>query len=135
MRNIRILIATLVASVALAAPLAAQVVPSRLPEKLNYADLVRLLSLKDAPLLLDVRTAEEYAEGHIRGALLAPYDGLESSFAEKDKDRPIVVYCRSGRRSAIARQSLAKMGYANVADFGGISNWRGELVKGAKSGS
>jgi len=113
-------------------PVSAQPGTSKLPDKLGYAELVRLLSAKDAPLLLDVRTPEEYAEGHIRGAILAPYDGLEASFTEPNKNRPIVVYCRSGRRSAIARQTLASMGYTNIADFGAISNWRGELVKGVR---
>ena len=111
-------------------PLRAQAAPAKLPSKIAYGDLVRLLASKEAPLLLDVRTAEEYSAGHIPGAVLAPYDRLEADFKEVDKGRPIVLYCRSGRRSAIARQTLLAMGYSNLADFGGISNWQGKLVEG-----
>ena len=46
-----------------------------------------------------------------------------------DKDQMILVYCRSGRRSADAAQKLANMGYTNVVDFGGIKDWKGEVVK------
>ena len=106
---------------------------ARLPPKIGYAELSSLLaSPHSSILLLDVRTLEEFEAGHIKGALLAPYDELASSFAEKDRDRPIVVYCRSGRRSAIAKATLEKMGYRNVSDFGGIENWKGSLVLGAQ---
>jgi len=94
----------------------------------DYDSLVKLLEGNPGRvLLLDVRTAEEFAQGHISGAVLSPYDQLESSFAEPDKSRPIVVYCRSGRRSAIALATLRGMGYLNVSDFGGIGNWKGTL--------
>jgi phage shock protein E len=102
-----------------------------LPPKIGYAELAsRLEDGKGAPLLLDVRTAEEFREGHIPGAALVPYDELERSFGEAKKDKPIVVYCRSGRRSAIAMRTLAGMGYTNLSDFGAIANWRGTLTKG-----
>jgi rhodanese-related sulfurtransferase len=102
-----------------------------LPPKIGYAELSALLDgSPKAPLLLDVRTAEEYRAGHIPGAALSPYDELAKSFREPDKGRPIVVYCRSGRRSAIAKETLAGMGYTNISDFGGLSNWKGPLEKG-----
>jgi phage shock protein E len=104
---------------------------AKLPARIGYAELASLLSRSQPGiLLLDVRTAEEFRSGHIKGAVLAPYDELPASFSEKDKGKPIVVYCRSGRRSAIAKTSLEKMGYSQVSDFGGIDSWKGSLVTG-----
>ncbi len=80
-------------------------------------------------LLLDVRTSEEYADGHIPGSVLKPYDEIADSFVEVDKSRPVAVYCRSGRRSAIAVETLRGMGYTNVWDLGGITGWKGTLEK------
>lgn len=89
-------------------------------------------------LIVDVRTAEEFAAGHIPGAVLFPYDDLPSKAAAFEKlvggdkggkDRPIVVYCRSGRRSAIAARELKKLGFRNVVDFGAIDRWKGHLEK------
>lgn len=82
-------------------------------------------------IILDVRDQDEYDEGHIFGALLIPYTEI-SKKAEtmlKDKEQLIMVYCRSGRRSAIAAAALADMGYNNVKDFGGIIDWPYEIVK------
>jgi phage shock protein E len=120
------------ALVSLALPFASAAQP-RLPPRIGYADLAKLLSSEPRPLLLlDVRTADEYKDGHIGGAVLAPYDALASTFSEPDKDRPIVVYCRSGRRSAIAKETLEAMGYRNVSDFGGMGNWKGPVATGGK---
>lgn len=100
---------------------------------LGYPELKALLEAPGSKVLvLDVRTAEEFASGHIPGALLAPYDSLASSFREADKDRPIVVYCRSGRRSAIAKATLEGMGYRRVRDFGAFESWKGPVATGAR---
>lgn len=82
-------------------------------------------------ILLDVRTAEEYAQQHIDGALLIPVDQLKDRAAQElpDKDAVILLYCRSGRRSAQAADELASLGYTNVYDFGGIIDWPYETVK------
>jgi rhodanese-related sulfurtransferase len=97
---------------------------------IDYQGALSLLSdPKAKALILDVRTAEEYAEGHIPGALLIPYDQLEKSFSEKDRNRPLIVYCRSGRRSAIAVKTLEAMGYKKVYDLGGMGNWKGRIEK------
>ena len=80
-------------------------------------------------ILLDTREQDEYDEGHIPGAILIPYTEIEDK-AEKmlpDKDALILVYCRSGRRSKIASQSLADLGYTNVKEFGGIIDWKYEV--------
>lgn len=72
--------------------------------------------------LLDVRTPEEFASGHIDGALLVPVDELEGRLTEVSRDRPVVVYCRSGGRSARAASILGEAGY-EVHDLGGMSSW------------
>jgi phage shock protein E len=82
--------------------------------------------------LLDVRTAEEFATGRIRGAHLLPYDEIDEASARKfipAKDAPVIVYCRSGRRSAIAAKALRDLGYSRVYDMGGVNSWRYGLVK------
>ena len=63
--------------------------------------------------------------------MLLPYDQVEQKAASllPDKDKPIIVYCRSGRRSAIAAVTLRGLGYKDVKDFGGISRWQGELER------
>ena len=100
----------------------------KLDQEIDYNKFLEVLNKPGLNiLLLDVRTSEEYSQGYIPRAILAPYDLLKDSFTEPNKDRPIIVYCRSGRRSAIAKQTLHSMGYTNVSDFGGISNWKGNL--------
>lgn len=81
--------------------------------------------------LIDARTEEEFAEGHIENAILIPEYEIATR-AEKelpDKEQLILVYCRSGRRSKIASEELVKLGYTNVKEFGGIIDWPYETVK------
>jgi rhodanese-related sulfurtransferase len=116
-------------SLALAAETAAPSTP--LPKTVSSKQLAELLSRPESRLiLLDVRSLTEFEEGHIPGAVLMPYTLVETEFVEPDKGRPIVLYCRSGRRSALALDSLKSMGYTNVRDFGAVTNWLGSLVKG-----
>ena len=81
--------------------------------------------------IIDARTEEEFAEGHIEGAILIPeYEVAERAEKElPDKEQLILVYCRSGRRSKIASEELVKLGYTNVKEFGGIIDWPYEIVK------
>ena len=82
-------------------------------------------------VIIDARTEEEFAEGHIENAILIPEYEIASR-AEKelpDKEQLILVYCRSGRRSKIASEELVKLGYTNVKEFGGIIDWQYELVE------
>ena len=82
-------------------------------------------------VIIDARTEEEFAEGHIKNAILIPEYEIKDR-AEKelpDKDALILVYCRSGRRSKIASEELVKLGYTNVKEFGGIIDWPYETVK------
>lgn len=81
--------------------------------------------------ILDVRRADEYAEGHIPGAInVANEDiGAEQPSELPDLNRIIFVYCRSGRRSKEASAKLAALGYTNIYEFGGILDWDGEIEK------
>lgn len=76
-------------------------------------------------ILLDVRSEEEFAEKHIPGAVLIPHTEIADRAEEElpDKEKKILVYCRSGNRSKIAAQILADLGYTGVFEFGGINSW------------
>lgn len=82
-------------------------------------------------MILDVRTDEEYATGHIPGAILIPdYEiGKRAESELTDKSQWILVYCRSGRRSKNASAELASLGYTNIKEFGGINDWQYDIVK------
>lgn len=80
-------------------------------------------TVNTAHLLVDVRTADEFATGHIYGALNIPLDTLESRLNEFPRTEPVIVYCRSGNRSAQASQLLADAGYTQIYDLGGINAW------------
>lgn len=82
--------------------------------------------IAEGALLLDVRTQEEYDEGHIEGATLLSLDDINLVNMEElvdTKDTVIIVYCRSGNRSGQALTKLQKLGYTNVYDLGTINNW------------
>lgn len=84
-------------------------------------------------VLIDVRTPEEYASGHIEGACNVPVDAIGSiSRTAADKQAPLYAYCASGARSTRACQMLARMGYASVKNIGGISRWNGDVVRGGR---
>lgn len=80
--------------------------------------------------ILDVRTEEEYNTGHIEGAIFIPDTEILEKAEETltDKSATILVYCRSGRRSALAAADLVELGYTNVYDFGGIIDWKYNVV-------
>lgn len=92
-----------------------------------------LLASDKTALLLDVRTREEFIDVRIPGAVLLPFDAIDAASAARvvgPKDRPVVVYCRTGRRSAVAASTLASLGYRNVYDLGGIGAWPYGTVRG-----
>ncbi len=100
----------------------------------NYEEPARLAELvagNDVPyILVDVRTPAEYASGHIPTAINIPLTEIASRPPTEDTSALIIVYCRSGARSASARQALQKLGYSKVVDFGSVSKWREGLVEG-----
>ena len=81
-------------------------------------------------LILDVRTAEEFSEGHIEGTLLLPLAELRERANDiiLSEVQTVLVYCRSGRRSSDAAVILTELGFLNVYDFGGISDWSYGIV-------
>ncbi len=80
-------------------------------------------------VLIDVRTVEEYNEGHIPGSINIPVETIHDGIAKHvpDKNTPVVLYCRSGSRSAVATKALEGVGYTSVENFGGINKWIDEL--------
>ena len=94
-------------------------------EQITPAEAKDLMDSKENYVILDVRTMEEFAEGHIEGAILIPdYEiGEKAESVLTDKNQLILVYCRSGRRSKNAASELAALGYTNIQEFGGIIDW------------
>ena len=90
-----------------------------------------IMDTEEGYVILDVREQDEYDAGHISGAILIPYTQIEAKANEMlpDKDQLILVYCRSGRRSKIAAEALAELGYTNIKEFGGIIDWPYEVEK------
>ena len=81
-------------------------------------------------IIIDVRRDNEYKSGHIPGAVLFTMENISAKTAERilpDKDKLVLIYCRSGRRSKIAAQNLVDLGYTNIVEFGGIIDYHGEL--------
>lgn len=85
----------------------------------------------DDEIIIDVRDKNEYDEGHIKDSILIPLDTLKHDIEDiiKDKNSIILVYCRSGRRSAEASKIIKSLGYNNIYDFGGIIDWKYEIEK------
>ena len=94
-------------------------------EQITPGEAKKIMDSGEEYIILDTREQDEFDEGHIPGAILIPYTEIENKAEEMlpDKDKLILVYCRSGRRSKIASESLAKLGYTNVKEFGGIIDW------------
>lgn len=85
----------------------------------------------DNAVLLDVRTKEEYREGHIPGSINIPLDMLDGVDKKiSGRETPIFVYCHSGGRSAHAKHYLNQMGYHQVTNIGGIMSYHGEIERG-----
>ena len=94
------------------------------------AGVEQFLHTKNA-ILLDVRTEEEYREGHIEEGINIPLQKIaEISKRVPDKEHAIFVHCLSGARSVRAKEALRQMGYNNVVDIGGINGYKGKIVRG-----
>lgn len=101
-------------------------------KKISAEEAYNIMNDTDEYILLDVRTDSEFNERHIAGAILIPdYEIFNRAETDlPDKDKLILLYCRSGRRSADATKELCDMGYTNVYDFGGIIDWPYETITG-----
>jgi len=97
-----------------------KITPHQAEEKMHSNDVI----------ILDVRTQEEFDAGHIENAILIPYDEISDhvGLVLSDTSQTILIYCRTGRRSAIAATLLIEFGFTSVYDFGGIVDWHGEVV-------
>ena len=89
----------------------------------------QIMDSEEGYIILDVRTQEEYDEGHIPGAIVISHEKIEEKAEEvlTDKNQLILVYCRSGRRSKLAAEALVELGYTNIKEFGGIIDWPYEV--------
>ena len=92
-------------------------------KSISVEEVYEIIKNKEDYLIIDVRTKEEYDEGHIGGATLLPVQELEDRLNELPKDKPIIVYCRSGNRSRTAAGILVNNGFTQVYDMGGIGDW------------
>lgn len=100
-------------------------------QNITAAQVKARLDKGDMLTVIDVRTKEEYASGHVPGSILIPFDEIKAKADQlpQDKNTEIVVYCRSGRRSAIAADTLIALGYNRIYDMGAISSWTYGLEK------
>lgn len=100
--------------------------------KITPEEAKKMMTQHPEAVILDVRTAGEYAEKHIPNARLVPNEEISDQPIEgMNKDDIILVYCRTGHRSKQASDKLVKMGYKNIYDFGGITTWPYETEAGA----
>ena len=92
---------------------------------------VKMMKDEKNYIILDVRRPDEYAEGHIPGAINVPNEEIGTAEIPElpDKSQLILVYCRRGRRSKEASEKLVKLGYTNIVEFGGIQDYEGEIEK------
>lgn len=116
----RLVHAVLLAAIALAGPALAGK-PAVAP-----AAVAELSARADAPLILDVRSQAEYEAGHVPGAVLIPHDQLASRLSELDRERWVLVYCKSGRRAGIAEEVLVKDGFDVRQMEGSWNRWSAE---------
>ena len=105
-------------------------------EKAMYTQITQeeaknIMDSGEEHIILDVREQDEFDEGHIPNAICIPNESITSIQPTElpDKNQLILVYCRSGNRSKQASEKLAKMGYTNIKEFGGIITWDGEIVE------
>ena len=98
---------------------------------ITMEDAKEIFQEKGDYLIVDVRRADEFTEGHIPGAINIANEDIASAEPTElpDKEQVIYVYCRSGNRSKQASAKLAAMGYTNIVEFGGILDWTGEVEK------
>ena len=100
-------------------------------KKISSEEAKSIIDSSNDEIIVDVREKNEYEEGHIKDSILIPLDTLENTIEDiiKDKESQILVYCRSGRRSAEASKIIKSLGYTNIYDFGGIIDWKYEIEK------
>jgi len=102
--------------------------PAVVEQPLSSERLAEIIASGDPDTyLVDVRTEAEYKAGAIPSAINIPFDVIADNLPTEDRSARIIVYCRSGNRSGIAQDTLEGLGFTNVTNFGGVSNWKGEF--------
>ena len=98
--------------------------------QITMDEAVDMMAQESDYIILDVRRPDEFAAGHIPGAINVANESIGTDDVPElpDKNQLIMVYCRSGRRSKEAAEKLVKLGYTNIVEFGGILDWKGEIV-------
>ena len=98
--------------------------------QITMDEAVNMMAEESGYIILDVRRPDEFAAGHIPGAINVANESIGTDEIPElpDKDQLIMVHCRSGRRSKEASEKLVKLGYTNIVEFGGILDWKGEIV-------
>lgn len=123
----------LTAGVDIATPLIVAIVTGYLfytADKVNINDELKEARSTDGAVIIDVRSTEEYAQGHIPGAISVPADNIEAiSSKVSDKSTPVFTYCLRGSRSIKAVKALKTMGYSNVINMGGINKYKGDIER------
>jgi rhodanese-related sulfurtransferase len=130
---ISLVVAMLTLAACAAPAVAIEPTPTSAPveyQKISAADAKARMDSGDELIILDVRTKEEFDAGHIPGAILVPNETIIDTRPDllPELHAEILVYCRSGNRSAQAAKKLIAMGYTNVYDFGGIIDWPYDIV-------
>ena len=98
--------------------------------QITMDEAVNMMAHETGYIILDVRRPDEFAAGHIPNAINVPNETIDTAEIPElpKKDQLIMVYCRSGRRSKEAAEKLVKLGYTNIVEFGGILDWKGEII-------
>ena len=99
--------------------------------QITMSEAVEMMGSERDYIILDVRRPDEFAAGHIPNAVNISNESIGADEIDElpDKDRLILVYCRSGNRSKQASEKLVRLGYTNIVEFGGILDWKGEIEK------
>ena len=98
--------------------------------RITMDEAVTMMAQETGYIILDVRRPDEFAAGHIPNAINVPNETIGTAEIPElpDKNQLIMVYCRSGRRSKEASEKLVKLGYTNIVEFGGILDWKGDII-------
>ncbi len=99
--------------------------------KISYSELTNLINENENLTIIDVRETSEFQTGHVPNAINIPVKIIEFKIDDLnlDKNEKIVLYCLSGGRASVALNTLKAKGYSDVVNFGGVSNWQGDLEK------
>ncbi len=131
MKRFKKLLPFLLSSLLLSACAAPKAASEGSYRQISMDEAVAMMATETNYIILDVRRPDEFAEGHIPGAINVPNETIGTAEIPElpTQNQLIMVYCRSGRRSKEAAEKLVNLGYTNIVEFGGILDWKGEIEK------